>query len=543
VNSRRSLVTAALVAALLAIPFSSSLLASPFANGSGRPQFVTSHYATGGDPVGVVIADLDGDGWPDLATADLGTNTVTVLRNDGQGGFASHTSYSVGVGLHPSSLAVGDLDGDGHPDLVVANVDSNTVAVFLADGQGGFENAVNHAAFSTPIAVAIADVDGDGHLDVVVANRQIASISVLHGDGHGGLSLPTSFGVGQAPSSLAMSDFDGDGRPDVVTAGSSSLTVLLNDGHGGFLAPQTIRGASWLAPISVAIGEMNGDEKLDLVVANYNSSSVAVLLGDGGGGFALPASAFAVDRGPHAVAIGDLNGDGELDVAVPSYFESTVSALLGDGQGGFASAPSYPSTFGSPAIAVGDVNGDGKPDIVVADSGSTVSVMINSGTGSPFFEFCYGDGTSARDCPCGNRGRPGRGCDNSNATGGARLAASGTPSLSSDAVRLSASSELPASLSIVLQGRGVVSSVGFGDGLRCAGGLLERLYVEHASNGAFSVPHPGDPSISARSAELGDPIPFGATRAYQVYYRDADLAFCPGGFNASNAVSIAWVVH
>jgi hypothetical protein len=508
-----------------------------------RPQFVTAHFGTGDDPVAVVIADLNGDGWPDVATADLGSNTVSVLWNDGQGGFANHTSYSVGVGLHPSSLAAGDLNGDGVSDLVVANVDSNTVAVLLSDGQGGFRSAINHASFATPVAVAIADVDGDGRLDVVVANAQISAISVLRGDGAGGLGLPTSFDVGEVPSALAVSDVNGDGSPDVVTASSSSntLTVLLSDGHGGFRAPQTIRGGAWFSPVSVAIAEMNGDDELDLVVANYSSSSVAVLIGDGRGGFTVPSSPFAVDQGPRAVAIGDLNGDGKLDAAVPSYFASTVSALLGDDQGGFASASSYPSTFGSPAIAIGDLNGDGKPDIVVADEGSTVSVMINSGTGSPFFEFCYGDDSSGHACPCGNRGWPGRGCDNSHATGGARLAASGTPSLSTDAVRLNVSEELPDSLSIVLEGRSVLSPVEFGGGLLCAGGALERLYVEHANNGAFSVPHPGDPSISARSAELGDPIPFGATRVYQVYYRDPDLAICTGGFNATSAVSIAWI--
>ncbi|MFM7282039.1 MAG: hypothetical protein ACKO32_09705 [Planctomycetia bacterium] len=158
---------------------------------------------------------------------------------------------------------------------------------------------------------------------------------------------------------------------------------------------------------------------------------------------------------------------------------------------------------------------------------------------------CFGDGSTPTACPCANVGTAGRGCDNSAATGGAQLEAFGDPL--SDNVVLQSSGELPTALSIFLQGD-VINSNGvvFGDGVRCAGGSLKRLYVRNASGGVASAPQPGNPSITAQSTALGDPIgPLsGATRIYQAYYRDPNLAFCaapPGNsWNISSAITIIW---
>jgi hypothetical protein len=120
------------------------------------------------------------------------------------------------------------------------------------------------------------------------------------------------------------------------------------------------------------------------------------------------------------------------------------------------------------------------------------------------------------------------------------LTATGVASLSADSVVVTSSGELPTALSIYLQGTSAIAPTIFGDGLRCAGGTLKRLYSKHAVGGTISAPQSGDPSISARSAALGDTIPLGATRVYQVYYRDANLVFCAGGFNVSTAIAVAW---
>ena len=157
--------------------------------------------------------------------------------------------------------------------------------------------------------------------------------------------------------------------------------------------------------------------------------------------------------------------------------------------------------------------------------------------------FCFGDG-SAGACPCGNNGSPGAGCENSASTGGAVLTATGSSSLSGDTLVLTSSGELPTVVSVFLQGDVAIAGVNFGDGLRCVHGNLKRLYMKNASGGVVSAPQAGDPSISTRSAALGDSIPTGATRYYQTHYRDPSLAFCPNppgnSWNISNGLSAVW---
>jgi probable HAF family extracellular repeat protein len=156
---------------------------------------------------------------------------------------------------------------------------------------------------------------------------------------------------------------------------------------------------------------------------------------------------------------------------------------------------------------------------------------------------CFGDGRGPA-CPCSNFGEPGRGCENSASTGGARLAADGTASLANDTLVLSADGELPTALSVFFQGRQEVPAAAFGDGLRCAGGALKRLYVKSAVAGVVTAPQAGDASVSARSAGLGDVILAGEMRLDQAYYRDPNPTFCPppagNTWNVSNAVRIAW---
>ena len=144
-------------------------------------------------------------------------------------------------------------------------------------------------------------------------------------------------------------------------------------------------------------------------------------------------------------------------------------------------------------------------------------------------------------CPCGNFGSTGRGCDNS-VTSGVKLVVDG--SVQPDQVTLGATDVIPSTLCLFFQARAVLGTpVAFGDGVRCIGGQLERLGVNAAPAGLARYPGVGDPSISARSAALGDPIQSGTYRYYQLYYRDPDPAFCnpaPATFNASNAVMVAW---
>jgi hypothetical protein len=160
--------------------------------------------------------------------------------------------------------------------------------------------------------------------------------------------------------------------------------------------------------------------------------------------------------------------------------------------------------------------------------------------------LCFGDGSTATACPCGNFGAAGAGCNNSAGNGGAILSTSGTPSLSNDTLSFTQVNELGSALSIFLQGTlNLPNGIVFGDGVRCVGGSLKRLYVKAASAGMVQAPIIGtDPSVSSISALLGDTITAGATRYYGVYYRDASATFCPNPpgntWNIGNGYSITW---
>jgi Tol biopolymer transport system component len=196
------------------------------------------------------------------------------------------------------------------------------------------------------------------------------------------------------------------------------------------------------------------------------------------------------------------------------------------------------------------ISGDGRfvafesfgDNLVPGDTNTYGDIFVRD-QAIPISAFCAGDGSLAA-CPCGNDGVPTHGCENSAGTGGALLTATGSASLSSDTLVLSSAGELPSALSSMLQGTLSSGPVNFGDGLRCVSGSLKRLYSKNAVSGTATAPSGADPSVSSRSAAVGDVIPAGASRFYQVYYRDPNLAFCPNppgnSWNVSSGLAIVW---
>ena len=271
----------------------------------------------------------------------------------------------------------------------------------------------------------------------------------------------------------------------------------------------------------------------------------------------------ALDVPTHAVTMTDTPTSGVAslqnivsDISISADGQRFAVGLWGDGGGPLAEARLYSRSQNAP---VGTVNLQGSVfSIRISADGQRMvagskAVHANTfggggevdlfGDNTPFTNYCFGNGSLATPCPCGNNGVIGHGCENSASTGGSLLTAAG--GVSPDTVVLTAAGELPSSLSIFLQGAANLSAgQSFGDGVRCAGGLLKRLYTKHAAAGVVSAPGVGDPSITTRSAALGDTIAPGSSRYYQVYYRDPVLSFCPNppgdAFNVSNAVQVNW---
>jgi hypothetical protein len=238
---------------------------------------------------------------------------------------------------------------------------------------------------------------------------------------------------------------------------------------------------------------------------------------------------------------------------VPGDTNGATDVYLRDLVGGTTERVSVNSdgVIGNNTSHLGSISADGRCVVFLSSASNLVPQAVPPfvyetyvrDRGPAIQAFCFGDGSGAA-CPCSNSGVPAHGCDNSAATGGAILAASGVARLSADTLTLTSSSELSSALSIVLQGNVSIAAANFGDGLRCAGGALLRLYVKNAVGGVATAPAPGDPSVSARSSALGDSIPAGAQRFYQTYYRDPNLGFCaaPAGnsWNVSSGLAIAW---
>ena len=380
-------------------------LSLPFTQAAGSP--ITVAVGT----ISAVTGDFNGDGIPDLATATPANgNSVTVLLGDGAGGFVPAPNSPFMVGMGPQSVVTGDFNGDGRPDLATANEYSGNVTVLLGDGAGGFTDAEGSPfqVGNGPISLAVGDFNSDGIQDLAVANFVDSTVSVLLGGGTGGFTLApgsalglgvTSF-PGAEPMWVAVGDFNGDGHQDLVTAnsGGNNVSVLLGDGKGGFLPATTFGLGDAASPYSVAVGDFhfktNGKHYQDLAVANELTNSVTVLLGDGEGGFTPAAkSPFAVGTSPVSVVVGDFTGHGFQDLASANFNDGTVTVLRGDGTGGFAAAPGSPFAVGKApySLAVGDLNGDGIEDLAAAnDFGGTVTVLLGKVLGTTAQTIVFG---------------------------------------------------------------------------------------------------------------------------------------------------------
>jgi FG-GAP-like repeat/Abnormal spindle-like microcephaly-assoc'd, ASPM-SPD-2-Hydin/FG-GAP repeat len=394
-----------------------------------------------------------------IAVLLIGSVLLLALPGHAQSGlnFAGAVDYDSG-GSTAVSVAVADVNGDGRPDLLainscVSNICQNlasnvcvkdasscfgTVAVLLGQGNGAFQSAVTYGSGGYGAsAIAVADVNGDGKLDLLVANQcasicsgsspGVGSVGVLLGNGDGtfqpAVTYPTVAFFGSA---LTVADVNGDGKPDLLVtiqcssspcSSDSEVGVLLGNGDGTFQGAVTYSSGGYAAE-SIVVRDVNGDGKPDVLVANQcvsygdcaNGGGVGVLLGNGDGTFRNEV-AFSSGGVADSVAVADVNGDGKPDLVVGNYCapgsacpgakKGTVAVLLGNGDGTFQTAVSYVSGgYAQPSVGVADVNGDGKPDLLVAsqcaDSACSgnglVGVLLGNGDGTFQPVVVYGSG-------------------------------------------------------------------------------------------------------------------------------------------------------
>ena len=378
-------------------------------NGDGTFQLPTPVTLSGNGGYNGVFADFNGDGFLDLADIDFGTNQVTIYLSTSATAYAS--GVSPGGADQPCSMTAGDLNGDGRPEIVTANCYSDNISVYVNHGDGSFKAefaywgalnvALGDAANVWPEAVTIADVNGDGKADVISSNIDGGDVTILLGNGDGTVQEPTiGYVIGGYPRNPAIvADFNGDGLPDILVPDNEfSLVYLKGYGDGTFRS-----GLNYYSPIQddqgayslgIATGDFNGDGIPDFVIGNCCDSTVGVTVFlSRPDGSMQPGVNYSAGN-LYYVAAADFNGDGKLDIAATDVNNGFVQIFNGVGDGTFSIGSTFATDLTNTrpqGLVAGDFNHDGHPDLAVQNgNGQNVGVLINDGTGGFLAPVNYG---------------------------------------------------------------------------------------------------------------------------------------------------------
>jgi phospholipase C len=354
----------------------------PISNSSNTVSFSTQSMGVGTTPNGIVTADFNGDSIQDVAVANQGSNTVSILLGNGDGTFTVGTPLN--TGNQPGALVAGDFNNDGIVDLAVADSADSRILVFLGKGDGTFipANTSDCSLISMctntvdPVAMVVGDFNGDGNLDLAVVNQSISTLSILFGVGDGTFRLQSLTPVAlSGPTAIAAGDFNGDGITDLAINSPASNTVAILLGHtsGVFKATGTI---STKGPGRLAAADFNNDQRIDLAVLNPSANTVTVFPGNGDGTF-QSGVAYATGTGPQSILVGDFNSDGYLDLVTANAGANSISLLAGTPSGTFLPHADTPAGGNPLWLTLGDFTGNGKLDLVVTDTtGNSISIFL-----------------------------------------------------------------------------------------------------------------------------------------------------------------------
>ncbi len=385
---------------------SSGLIQVLMGNGDGTfqaaPAFPNTALGTYNVAPAFAAGDFNGDGKPDILAA-LAQNTgvltssgMVLLTGDGKGNF---TAGSPITGNAPSIFAAADMNGDSKLDAVVADGPSH-VGIALGNGNGTFQAMKDYPVpnSETVMNIALGDFNGDGKPDVLVAavdstGAHQNAVYLYLNSGDGTLGTANEIGTAVTPWGLAVADFNGDGKLDFVLSDNGSnngttnpegaLLVFLGNGSGAFAAPVSYSPGYF--PGAVAIADMNNDGKPDVIVASVDQSdstgTLSIYLGNGDGTLETPTNVALPDTFASNLAVADFDGDGNADVAIGDCCGNTLSSVyFGKGDGTIASQYALAVGISSQSLTAVDVNGDKRPDLLLTSGplgGTSIEVLLN----------------------------------------------------------------------------------------------------------------------------------------------------------------------
>ncbi|CAF4240686.1 unnamed protein product, partial [Adineta steineri] len=377
--------------------------------GYGNGSFASLDlYSTGvgSIPQAVTTGDFNNDKKLDIAIVVSGTNRVLTLIKYDTGSFQKQITFSTGTGSTPRAVAVADLNNDGWLDFVSGNSGSGNVCVFLGLSSGTFSNQTTYSTGIKPLtgAVTIVDLNNDSYLDMVVSNVYTHNIGIFLGYGNSAFTNQTTFdtGINSGPCGVIVADFNNDSRLDIVVVlqFSGQIGVLLGHGENIFTDVVTYLIDSNASPTSITTGDFNNDNRLDIVVSNFLLNSISIFYGNGDGTFSnLTNYTTGSHSQPAGIIISDLNNDGILDIVVANFGTDNIGVFFGNVNHSFHDQITFSTGTGSSpyALVVEDFNNDNQPDIAFVNYGTNcLGVLLQCINGTFFDPLTYSTGNNSQ---------------------------------------------------------------------------------------------------------------------------------------------------